>query len=55
MAKPKPEPNDKEQSERFIEKAREVTGKDAGEAFERALKVVIPEKSGGPEKDSSDK
>lgn len=41
MADPKREPDDKEQSKRFIEKAREVAGEDANEAFERALKVSL--------------
>lgn len=41
MAKPKPKPDDKEQSKRFIEKAKEVSGDDAGEAFERAVKRVV--------------
>jgi hypothetical protein len=42
MAKRKPKHDNKEQSERFIEKAREITSDDAAEAFDRALEEVIP-------------
>ena len=42
MAKPKR--NDKEQSKRFIEKARELGGDESGEEFERAFKKVVPTK-----------
>ena len=42
MAKRKPKPDDKEQSERFIEKAREVADDDAAEAFNRALEEITP-------------
>lgn len=41
--KPKPEPDDKEQSERFIETAHKLKVDESGESFERALKVVTPE------------
>lgn len=42
MAKKKPKPDDKEQSKRFIDKAKEITGDDAEESFEHAMKKVIP-------------
>jgi hypothetical protein len=41
---PKPEPDDKEQSERFIETARELEADKNAEHFERALGVVVPPK-----------
>ena len=40
MAKPKSD--DKEQSRRFVEKAREIEADESGETFERAIKKVIP-------------
>lgn len=40
MAKPKPD--DKEQSERFIEKAREIEADESGKSFERAIGRVVP-------------
>ena len=46
MAKPKPDT--KEQSKRFIEKAKEIASEDADDAFDRAIKKVLP-----PKKDSS--
>ena len=45
MDKPKPEPDDKEQSKRFIEKARELGADESGEEFERALKKIVPPKA----------
>ena len=42
MAKAKPKQDNKEQSKRFIEKAREIEADETGEAFERALEEVIP-------------
>ncbi len=45
MADPKPKPDDKEQSKRFIEKAREIEADECGEAFERAFKKILPEKT----------
>ena len=36
--------DDKEQSERFVEKAKEVARDDAVDAFERAFKKVSPPK-----------
>ena len=46
MAKPKPKlkPDDKAQSERFIEKAREIEADESGKMFERTLKKVIKPK-----------
>ncbi len=41
-ARKKPKPDDPEQSARFREAARKV---DADDAFDRALKVIIPPKS----------
>jgi hypothetical protein len=38
--KPKPEPDDKEQSERFKETARQLEVDESGEAFDRALNVI---------------
>ena len=34
----------KDQSERFIEKAKELGVDESGEAFERALKKIVPPK-----------
>jgi hypothetical protein len=42
---PKPEPDDKEQSERFIEKAKELESDESGKIFEEAFKVILPEKN----------
>ena len=44
MAKPKPKPDDKEQSKRFIEKAREIEADESDEAFDRAFKMILPKK-----------
>ena len=44
MAKPKRKQDDKAQSERFIEKARELEADETGKAFKRALKKVLPRK-----------
>lgn len=40
--KPKPEPDDKEQSERFIETAKELEADKNAENFERAIGVLVP-------------
>lgn len=40
--KPKPKLSDKEQSERFMETARELGVDESGEEFERALRKIIP-------------
>ena len=53
MAKAKSEPNDKAQSKRFIEKARELEADESGEVFERTFKKIIPPNRygvGGPPK-----
>ena len=42
MPKEKPKQGDKEQSKRFIEKARELEADESDEAFERAFKKIIP-------------
>jgi hypothetical protein len=39
--KPKPPPDDPEQSKRFIKAARELGTDETGKAFERAFKKVI--------------
>ena len=44
MAKAKPKPDDEKQSERFIEKAKEVVGDNADDEFERVLKTTLPSK-----------
>jgi len=46
MPKPKHEPDDKEQSRRFIEKAKELADKYPDKKFDRALKSAISEKPG---------
>lgn len=41
MAKSKePKPDDKEQSKRFIDKAKELDSDESGKAFDRALKNI---------------
>lgn len=42
--KPKPKPDDPEQSKRFIEGAREAEVEEAPEAFERAFKKIVTSK-----------
>ena len=37
-------PDDKTQSQRFVETARALEADESGKAFERALKVVVPTK-----------
>lgn len=44
-AKPKPKLSDKEQSERFIEAARELGVDESGEAFDAALTKILPGRS----------
>jgi hypothetical protein len=41
----KPKLTDKEQSERFIETARELGVDESGEQFEKALREILPSKS----------
>ena len=45
MAKPKPKQDDKEQSKRFIKKARELDADETGEVFERVFKKIVPPKA----------
>ena len=40
--KPKPEPDDKEQSKRFIDTARELEVDESEKEFERVISQVIP-------------
>jgi hypothetical protein len=44
--KSKPKPNDKEQSNRFIEKAKKIHSENAQEAFETAINKIIKKKRG---------
>jgi hypothetical protein len=44
-AKPKPKLSDKEQSERFIEAARELGVDESGEEFERAFEKITRPKA----------
>ena len=46
--KPKPEPDDKEQSDRFIETAKELEADKNAENFERALGILTPHKEPNP-------
>lgn len=41
---PERKPDNPEQSKRFIEKAKELGADESGEAFERALKKIVPAK-----------
>ena len=43
--KPKPQPDDKAQSDRFIEAARELGVDESGREFERAFEQLVPEKA----------
>lgn len=38
--KPKPEPDDKEQSQRFVKTARKLEADESGKSFERAIKSM---------------
>jgi hypothetical protein len=40
-AKPKPQPSDKEQSERFKQTARELCVDESGEEFEKAVDSIL--------------
>ena len=42
--KPKQKPDDKAQSKRFIDKARELETDESNEAFERVVNKIIPAK-----------
>lgn len=43
--KPKPKPDDKEQSARFIEKAEEIKCEKDQQAFEKALEKIAKKKT----------
>lgn len=40
--KPKPEPDDKEQSARFIEDAKKLNVSESKEDFDKSLSILIP-------------
>ena len=42
MKTPKPKPDDKEQSQRFVEIARKLEADESGKSFERAFNTVAP-------------
>jgi hypothetical protein len=42
--KPKPPPDDPEQSKRFEETARELGADESGDLFKKAVKAVVPPK-----------
>jgi len=44
----KREPDDKEQSRRFIEKAKEVSDEDSDRLFDRTIKTIVPPKKSHP-------
>jgi hypothetical protein len=44
VKKPKPEPDDKEQSSRFVATAKALGVDESGRDFDRAMKSVIPPK-----------
>lgn len=48
MAKLKRKQDDKAQSERFIDKARELEADESGKVFERAFKRILPVKGPNP-------
>jgi hypothetical protein len=48
--KPKPPPDDPEQSKRFIETAREIGTDESGERFERSLEKILPVKRPTPKR-----
>jgi hypothetical protein len=55
--KPKPPPDDPEQSRRFIETARERETDESQEAFDRAFRKVTPQRRPppkAPKRDSSE-
>lgn len=43
--KPNTEPNDKAQSARFVEAAKELKVDESGQAFERAIKRILQRKT----------
>jgi len=52
--KPTPQPDNPEQSKRFIETAREVGADESPEAFERAFEKVVRPKNVDPKRKSKD-
>lgn len=38
--KPKPDPDDKEQSKRFVQTARELESDESGKQFQQALEII---------------
>jgi hypothetical protein len=42
--KPKPEPDDTEQSQRFVETARKLEVDESGKSFERAISATLSKK-----------
>lgn len=51
--KPTPEPDDKEQSQRFIEDAKRLEADEDGDAFMKAMTVLAPSKD-KPKPESND-
>lgn len=45
--KPRPEPDDPEQSKRFVEAAHELESDESGNSFEQALTIVKPDRRRG--------
>ena len=45
--KPRPEPDDPEQSKRFVDVARDLESDESGNSFEQALAIVKPDRSRG--------
>ena len=52
--KPKPEPDDKEQSQRFVETAQELEIDESKKAFERALSAIVTSKATSESRKPSD-
>jgi hypothetical protein len=50
--KPKPKPDDKEQSQRFVETAKALEADESGKVFERAFKKVARPQKGGAKEQS---
>jgi hypothetical protein len=46
--RPKPKPDDPEQSKRFIKAAREFGTDETGHAFDRVFKKIVPPKRSPP-------
>lgn len=54
MPAKKPKPDEKPQSERFIEAAREAEADETEEGFERAFKKIVPELGRAPQCEQKD-